>query len=245
LSYQANVPVQINGNDLLIGGFLLAGPHAKDSVSVYQKGSGAYLRGWDRFDKTQFQVNAVKTYSHVLGADNFLIIGEVGSQWNNVPDYTTGAVRYGRAFAWGYGSSPAYAKGPTAPTAGSTCSPTFVGLPVPVPAGTLYNPNPRGCKNDGYVTDFAWGYRVKLSLDYLNVFGSGVTLTPNVFWSQDVEGVSMDPTFIQDRNALNLGLRFNYNKKYQLDLNWVQFGNSGYDPLQDRDYYSASISATF
>jgi hypothetical protein len=55
----------------------------------------------------------------------------------------------------------------------------------------------------------------------------------------------MDPAFIEDRNALNLGLRFNYNKRYQLDMNWVQFGDSGYDPLQDRDYYSASISMTF
>ncbi|NJD31906.1 MAG: DUF1302 domain-containing protein, partial [Gammaproteobacteria bacterium] len=183
--------------------------------------------------------------SHVLGADNMLIIGEVGSQWNNVPDYTTGAVRYGRGFMWGYGSSPAFATGLTAPTGGSTCSPTYSALPVPVPAGTLYNPNPRGCRNDGYITDFAWGYRIRISMDYLNVFGSGVAVTPSVFWSQDVEGVSMDPAFIQDRNALNLGLKFNYNKKYDLAMNWVKFGNSGYDPLQDRDYYSATVSVTF
>jgi hypothetical protein len=153
-------------------------------------------------------------------------------------------VRYGRAFAWGYGSSPAYAA-TVPPTAGTTCSPTYAGVPVPVPAGTLYNPSPRGCKNDGYVTDFAWGYRVRVSMDYNNVFNTGVTMTPNVFWSQDVEGVSMDPAFIEDRSALNLGLRFNYNKRYQLDMNWVQFGNSGYDPLQDRDYYSANLSMTF
>ena len=95
------------------------------------------------------------------------------------------------------------------------------------------------------MTDFAWGYRVRVSMDYNNVFNTGVTMTPNVFWSQDVEGVSMDPAFIEDRSALNLGLRFNYNKRYQLDMNWVQFGNSGYDPLQDRDYYSANLSMTF
>ncbi len=236
LSYTADQPVQVNGNDLLLGGFLLVGPNAADSKKTYAQGTGGYLQGYDRFDKTQFQVNALKTYSNILGAENMLIIGEVGAQWNNVPDYTAGAVRYGRAFAWGYGSSPAYAA-TVPPTAGTTCSPTFAGLPVPVPAGTLYNPSPRGCKNDGYVTDFAWGYRLRVSMDYNNVFGTGVTMTPNVFWSQDVEGVSMDPAFIEDRSALNLGLRFNYNKRYQLDMNWVQFGNSGYDPLQDRDYY--------
>ena len=244
LSYTKDQPVQINGNDLLLGGFLLVGPNAADSKKTYAQGTGGYLQGFDYFDKTQFQVNALKTYSNILGAENMLIIGEIGAQWNNVPDYTAGAVRYGRAFAWGYGSSPAYAA-TVPPTAGTTCSPTFAGLPVPVPAGTLYNPSPRGCKNDGYVTDFAWGYRLRVSMDYNNVFNTGVTMTPNVFWSQDVEGVSMDPAFIEDRSALNLGLRFNYNKRYQVDMNWVQFSNSGYDPLQDRDYYSASISMTF
>ena len=109
LSYTADQPVQINGNDLLIGGFLLVGPNAKNSLKTYQEGTGGYLKGYDRFDKTQFQVNALKTYSNILGAENMLIIGEVGAQWNNVPDYTDGSVRYGRAFAWGYGSSPAYA----------------------------------------------------------------------------------------------------------------------------------------
>ncbi|NJD30896.1 MAG: DUF1302 domain-containing protein, partial [Gammaproteobacteria bacterium] len=152
LSYTPNMPVQINGNDLLIGGFAFYGPHWEDSVKVYQKGTGAYLKGYDRFDKTQFQVNTVKTYSHVLGSDNMLIVGEVGAQWNNVPDYTTGAVRYGRGFMWGYGSSPAWAQ-TLPPTAGNLCTPTFAGLPVPVASGTVYNPNPRGCRYDGYVTD--------------------------------------------------------------------------------------------
>ncbi len=249
LSYQMDVPVQINGNDLLNSLLAIVGPNYKEGLATYQKntgqsGKGAYIRGYDQFDVTQFQVNALKTYSNILGAENMLIIGEVGAQWNNVPDYTTGAVRYGRGFMWGHGSSPAYAT-TVAPTAGNLCSPTFAGLPVPVPAGSLYNPSPRGCKNDGYVTDFAWGYRIRVSMDYNNVFDSGVTVTPSVFWSQDVEGVSATPAFVQDRSALNLGLKFNYNKRYDLQLNWVQYGNSGYDPLFDRDYYSANVSMTF
>jgi hypothetical protein len=244
LSYQKDVPVQINGNDLLNSLLGLVGPNQKEGLATYAKGNNAIIRGYDRFDKTQFQVNAVKTYSNILGADNMLIIGEVGAQWNNIPDYTTGAVRYGRGFMWGHGSSPAYAS-TVPPTAGSTCSPTFVGLPVPVPAGSLYNPSPLGCKNDGYITDFAWGYRVRVSMDYNNVFNSGVTATPSVFWAQDVEGISMDPTFMEDRQVLGLGAKFLYNKKYLLDLNWVSYANSGFDPYQDRDYYSAAVSVTF
>jgi hypothetical protein len=244
LSYQKDVPTQINGNDFLFGAFLLFGPHRADSYEAYTKGSGAYLAGYDLFDKTQFQVNTVKTFSNVLGADNLLIVGEIGAQWNDVPNHKQDEVRYGRGFMWGYASSPSYAAS-IPPTAGSTCSPTFAGLPVPVPAGTLYNPSSRGCKNDGFITDTAWGYRLRVSADYLNAFNSGVTVTPSLFWSQDVDGISIDPTFLEDRSVLGLGLKFTYNKAYVFDMNYVTYADEGYDPLQDRDYYSASFSVTF
>jgi hypothetical protein len=29
------------------------------------------------------------------------------------------------------------------------------------------------------------------------------------------------------------------------DLNWVDYANNNFDPLFDRDYYSASFSVTF
>ena len=234
-SLHRDVPVQINGNDLLLGGLALIGPNAAESLQVYLQGTGAYLQGWDRFDKEQFQVNTVKTFSNVLGADNLLLIGEIGMQWNDVPDYKRGNVRYGRGFMWGYGSSETW---PATLPGGNTCAIGSAG-------GSLYNPSPRGCRNDGYVTDSAWGYRLRASADYLNVFNTGVTVTPSVFWSDDVDGVSMDPAFIEGRAVLGLGMKFTYNKKYVFDLNWVDYANSGYDPLQDRDYYSASFSVTF
>jgi hypothetical protein len=115
-------------------------------------------------------------------------------------------------------------------------------LPPPSP---VYNPSPLGCKNDGYITDSAWGYRLRFSADYLNVFNSGIAVTPNLFWSQDVDGISMDPAFIEDRQVLGLGVKFTYNKKYVLDLNWVDYADDNYDPLFDRDYYSAAVSVTF
>jgi hypothetical protein len=175
-------------------------------------------------------------------------------QANDVPDYTKGGVRYGRGFMYGTGSGPGY--GPATPdnpegapglgtaSAGDVCSPTFSGLPIPA-ANRLYNPHPIGCRNDGYVTDFAWGYRIRASADYNNVFNSGITVTPSVFWSQDVEGVSMDPTFIEDRQVLGLGVKFNLNKRYVVDVNYVDYADKNFDPLFDRDYYSAAFSVTF
>jgi hypothetical protein len=180
-----------------------------------------------------------------------LVVGEVGGQWNNIPDYTKGGTRYGRGFMYGTGSGPEYAPGgfPQGQTSiplinGNWCSPTLVGSPVPLP-NTSFNPHPIGCNNDGYITDMAWGYRLRVSADYNNVFNSGVTVTPSVFWSHDVEGISMDPAFIEDRQVLGLGLKFNYNKKYVFDLNWVEYADENFDPLFDRDYYSASLSVTF
>lgn len=211
-----------------------------------------YLAGYDRFDKRQLQLNAVKTVSNVLGASNMLIVGEIGGQWNNIPDYSKGGLRYGRGFMYGTGSGPEYGPGgfasgqPAVPglSQGNFCEPTFVGAPVPL-ANAFYNPHPIGCKNDGYITDHAWGYRLRVSADYLNAFNSGVTVTPSLFWSHDVEGVSMDPAFIEDRQILGLGLKFTYNKRYVLDLSWVDYNDKNFDPLFDRDYYSAAVSVTF
>ena len=252
LSYQVDVPVMANGNDLIGAGILGIGPYRERAAAIQAQSEGSYLTGHDRFNKTQFQVNAVKTFSNIMGAESLLVVGEIGSQWNDVPDYTKGGIRYGRGFMFGTGSGPGYGPGGApegqpglgAISQGNVCSPTFVGAPVPLP-NNLYNPQPDGCRNDGYVTDVAWGYRLRVSADYNNVMDTGVTVTPSVFWAHDVEGVSMDPTFIEDRMTLGLGVKFNYNKKYVLDVNYVSYENGGFDPLFDRDYYSAAVSVTF
>ncbi|MDH4167414.1 MAG: DUF1302 domain-containing protein, partial [Gammaproteobacteria bacterium] len=154
LSYQVDVPVMANGNDLIGAGVLGIGPYRERAREVQAQSEGAYLIGHDRFNKTQFQVNAVKTFSNVLGAESLLVVGEIGSQWNNVPDYTKGGIRYGRGFMYGTGSGPGYGPGGApegqpgagAGTQGNLCSPTAVGAPVPA-ANTLYNPQPNGCRN--------------------------------------------------------------------------------------------------
>jgi hypothetical protein len=251
-SMSQNVPAQVNGNDLIGGSVLGIGPYREVTSKVAQGHEGTYLKGYNTFTKQQFQVNAVKTFSNILGAENLVAVGEVGAQWNGVPDYTKGAVRYGRGFMFGTGSGPGYAAGgppagqPTLGIAsqGNLCSPTFVGLPVPA-ANTLYNPHPEGCRNDGYITDFSWGYRLRFSADYNNVFNTGVTITPSLFWAHDVSGVSIDPTFNDGRKTLGLGAKFVLNKRYQLDLNYVNYANDTFDPLFDRDYYSAAASVTF
>jgi hypothetical protein len=248
LSYQTDVPVGINGNDLLTAFLKGIGPAGPRALAALAKGEGGVLQGWDRFDKTQFQVSTIKTFANILGADQVALAAEVGMQSNNVPDYTKGGLRYGRNSVYGLASGPDLALGALAVSAGNTCSPTLVNLPPAVPyevINPIYNSSPKGCKNDGFVTDFAWGYRLRVSADYNNVMGSGVMVTPSVFWSDDVDGVSMDPTFNEGRQTIGLGLKFSYQKKYTLDLNYVGYANDTFDPTFDRDYYSAAVSMTF
>ena len=116
LSYQVDVPVMVNGNDLIGAGVLGIGPYREIARAVQAQSAGTYLIGHGLFNKTQFQVNAVKTFSNVLGAENMLVVGEIGSQWNNVPDYTKGGIRYGRGFMYGTGSGPGYTYDPNSPS---------------------------------------------------------------------------------------------------------------------------------
>jgi len=229
LSYSPNVAVQRNGNDVITAALLGAGPVAKAALAAVAKGPGTYLAGYDRFRKTQLQLNGVSTYANVLGAQQAVLVGEVAGQWNNVPDYKndTTALRYGRAFQFGQGSHPLYG--------GSTCAGTAIN-----------NPSPDGCRNDGYVSRSAWGLRVRGQLEYTNAFDSGVSVFPSAFLAADIKGYSMDGQFIEDRRQLGLGVRLSYQKKHNLEFTLTTFARAAaYDPLRDHGYYAVNYSTTF
>ena len=108
------------------------------------------------------------------------------------------------------------------------------------------NPQPDGCQNNGYVTPFADGFRLRGTLTYNNVWESGVAVIPSLFWGYDLHGVSIDSQFNEGRSTVALAVKFDYNKKYALDLGYVTYGNSGtYDNFRDHDFYSAAVSVTF
>ncbi len=234
LGYTPNQPVQINGNDILYSATAGVGPMAPRTRAATAAGVGNAVHGYDRFRKTQLQVNTVKILPSMLGATQGVFIAEIAGQWaSNTNDQAEReGIRYGRAFIFGLGSSG----GAGAFNTGNTCN----------PASPLWNPQRDGCNNDGYATSTAWGYRLKASLDYTGAFDTGFTLTPSVFWSHDVNGYSVDSQFIQDRMILGLGLRADYQKKYTIDLGYTAFlDKAKYDPFKDRDYLSLAFSTTF
>jgi len=249
VSYSPNFPVQLAPGDLLGGLVYGSAPQALAVLGVSgpvaalmnaNRGpltsrfvaaqNGEVVSGYDRLHKTQLQVNAVQFFSNVLGAETLTAIGEVGAQHANVPDSLTG-IRYGRSFVFGIGTHPGYG-----PLAGA----------VPGGCPVLNTPNQPGCENDGFVSNFSWGYRLRGQLAYANFLNLGFTMKPSVFYGQDVRGVSADGQFNEGRATLGLGLGFEYRKAYSIDLGYVTYSNSAkWDPLRDRDYYSISFSASF
>jgi hypothetical protein len=192
--------------------------------------NGQVVPGFNRIGKTQLQVNAIQFFNNVVGAETLSVAGEVGMQRDSVPDFHS-SVRYGRSFVFGIASAPSF--GPLASAVAGGC-------PI------LNTANQPGCANDGFVTRNSWGYRLRGQLSYANIFDSGITGKPSIFWAQDVNGVSADGQFNAGRGTLGLTMGFEYRKAYNFEIGYVTYRNAAqWDPLRDRDYYTASVSATF
>lgn len=217
VSYTKDMPVQINGVDLVNGTGLGVGPQA----SLAATPPGGIVHGYDLKNKTQLQVSTVKIFPQLAAAESLTLIGEVAYQhWAGIGDPNT-STRYGRAGVFGL-----------AQTATLSC------------AGTG-NPNPGNCENKGFATSNAWGYRLQAELSYPNAF-AGVNVKPRLFWSHDVKGYSADGTFVEDRQALSLGVRADYNNRYYADFSYSRYNHRAkYDPAHDRDYFSAVVGMNF
>jgi hypothetical protein len=103
-----------------------------------------------------------------------------------------------------------------------------------------------GDKN-GFVTEFAWGYRLRTQATYRDVF-MGVDLIPSLAWSHDVDGYSPEPgqAFNEGRQSVGLGLGFEFDANTKASINYTTFTNAAdYDVLRDRDFISLSASYSF
>jgi hypothetical protein len=229
MSHTQNIPVQLNGLDLLRGATSGAGPLMADPSFVNgrnNRNTGILYHGYDLKDKNQFQISTLKSFPRVLGAESMTFIGEVAYQhWSGIGDPSSGR-RYGRAFVFGQAVSSVPGQ------AATTC------------AGTG-NANTDYCENEGFATTNAWGYRMQAELSYPDVF-AGVNVKPRVFWSHDVKGYSADSTFLENRMILGLGARFDYLNKYYADFSYNRFNDKAkYDVFHDRDFFSAVVGINF
>jgi hypothetical protein len=233
LSYTPNLPVQISVGDAISG--LLYPTLGVPSANwgplgprVLATPVGSEFLAYDRASKTMLILNAVKPFQNVLGAQSALLAAEVGLSWAAGLDEN---LRYGRGYVFGIARSPTY--GPFNEVVAGGCP-------------LLNTPNQAGCAPEGFFSRFAWGYRLRAQLNYANVAGSGVTISPNLFWLQDVHGYSVDNQMIQDRKTLALGVNFAFPKNFNLGLLYTWYADDApWNPTRDRDFVGGKLSYSF
>ena len=250
LSYTKDLPIQRNGNDSVVSSVLGLGPASAEYKAAMGVGAaqGIDVASWDKTHKTQLQINAVNTLPGMLGAISGLLVGEVAAQVSGVQNGNGSNVRYGRAFIFGNAAHNAYSAvvGPAGLSCVDPASMTSANTPGTGVSGFFTNPNPTGCANDGYMTHSAWGYRIKASLDYSQIFGTSWNATPSIFWAHDVKGYAVDYQFTEGRKVVSLGLNFSLNKEHNVMLNYTTYANSAkYDAMRDKDNASVAYSYTF
>jgi len=102
-----------------------------------------------------------------------------------------------------------------------------------------------GKKTNGteiYQDDFAWGYRARAQLSYLNAIG-GMSLFPRVSWRHDVSGNS--GSFLGHRKAITFGLKSTY-QNWKADISYTNFFGAGnFNKINDRDMVAFNIKYSF
>ena len=257
VSYRPEYPVQINNTEILTAALGYA-PFSTVTPIVLAAGFGAPVSGFDRLPFTQAQVTFIRFFDQVMGASRLSLAAEFGGNW--VGSLAEQSVqRYGRNPIYGMGNFtpiPLSALGipPLLPalTGNLACDAPFIPPPdnqLPPPLqGVLPtivpNTNTVNCTNDGYVTDSSWGYRVRGSLAYNDVF-AGINLTPSLAWSHDVDGYSPNSNFNEGAKALTVSLAAEYLNRYTGSLAYTTFSGGDYNTIEDRDFLSLSMSVSF
>jgi len=226
LSYRPHMPLQINTSDLLqpvVSGAATWSP-MYDEISVTPE--GGIVHGYkDDVEFTQLQFTFVKFFDRILGASRLSFVSEVGFDWlGGLPENSD--VRFER--------SPTFGAGTSVPGA-TACNAT---------SGIIPNINPSNCTKDGYLSDFAWGYRMRGVLEYPDVF-AGVTLKPGLAWSHDVEGWAPSPNFNEGSKAISVSLDAEYLSNYTASISYTDYDGGDYNVLRDRDFYSLSVGVSF
>lgn len=220
VSYRPNLPVQLNGTDIIQS--LLNSPARSPLVAegIRPTQENALFNGYRRKEVSQAQVTATHSFAQVLGADQLVVVGEAGATWVGGLEGTYGP-RYGRSGTYGSGV-----------LASGNCA--------------AISKTPEHCNDDGFLTRFSWGYRLRSSLSYPNAI-AGIDLRPNLSWQHDVDGngPGEGSAFNEGSKAISVGLDASLNNTYNASLAITDFIDGDYGTRGDRDYVSISFGVNF
>ena len=250
VSYRNDMPLQIDDVELLVAGLTPSRPvlgniglipvvdtngdgvpdmgnpawQGRSMTQLGQQDFNSYIQGYRRFDVWQPQLTATKLFGPTLGANQWVLVSEVGA--TIVPDLPDkDLLRF---------------DGPGTALSGDPLAPTIL-------SGAGGHANDRYEPASAFADDFSWGYRLAARIDYTDVF-SGINLSPAIAFAHDVDGNTPLPigNFMQDRKSVTIGVTATYQNSWQAALKYTEFfGNETCNLMNDRDFLSAMIQYSF
>ncbi|RHW22103.1 DUF1302 domain-containing protein [Pseudomonas jilinensis] len=231
LSYRPNMPLQLNTGDMSRTALVNPATGQDNTHRGLQVGIGDEISGYERQEVYQAQITAIHFIERVMGASRLSLVGEVGVNYIA----GIGDLKFGRDSL--FGQSPfVEGDGGAGVLPAGQCS-SFQGTPV--------GGSPKAaswCENDGFMTRWSSGYRLRAALDYSNVF-AGINLSPSISWSHDIDGYG--PNFSENAKAVSLGLNADYANKYNASISYTNFFDGKYNTNVDRDFLALSFGVSF
>jgi hypothetical protein len=227
ISHRPDMPFLVDDVELLFAAFSPVNAVYAEQNQVVPGGVpfSTVIEGGRELDWTQLQFTLTKFWSQFLGADQFLMLFE-------------GAVGH----AGGMPSQDELRfEGPGTYVSGNP----FMSRPD-LPPGVGHPGKPYETSNH-FATPTSWGYRLVTRLEYLRAIGAW-NVRPRLAWQHDADGISPAPggNFIEGRKVLTLGIDFNYQNKWLVDLAYTSYMGAGrYNLDNDRDFLAASIKFAF
>jgi len=222
VSYRIDAPLQVDDLELLFAtlGGLNATVAANNQLGNYYMQLGEDIDGYIERDITQVQATATKIFGPALGADQTVLLGEVGYvHVHNMPSKSDLRMESAGTYISG-NEALAYTHGP--------------GVDQVEPARAFADAD-------------SWGYRLVAKMDFNNAIGA-VAVSPRVAWSHDVSGNTPGPggAFLEGRKAVTLGLGTSYQNAWSTDLSYTNFFGAGrYNLINDRDFVAFNIKYSF
>jgi hypothetical protein len=226
VSYRNNAPLQIDDIEILF-----AALGAQDNLSPGNTGAAPLAQygqmglipfesdipGYIKRDVVQVQTTATKLFGPTLGANQFVLVGEVGlTHVRDMPD-----------------KSELRLDGPGTPISGNSNLTAFHYGEIE-PARAFADAN-------------SWGYRLVTKFDYNNAIGAvtlspRIAWAHDVSGNSPGPGGN----FIEGRKAVTVGLGADYQNSWAADLSYTDFFGAGrYNLINDRDIVAINIKYSF
>ncbi len=247
-SYRPNQPLQyataevilaaLGAPNLITGYTQIPGAPAGATAAALVP-DGTYLQGWAPVKMSQLQVTGTKSAPSIMGADQGVLVGEVGfTKYHSLPS--------NQRFAGPATGLPATAFAASLASVGAFANQELLG---------------------GFITENSWGYRLVGRLDYSNVI-FGANMAPRLSWAHDVKGVSqtfnegvrsysvgvnfdwqkkltLDFAFTAFDGGRNFAGTDSAAGSQVLLMGQPRTFNSSANPIKDRDFYSVVLTYSF